>query len=179
MPNDEAVIQRAGSLRAMTGFTRQECTAFLPHVEHAFLACMADRTMDGQPRTSRRYSTYETSPLPSRADKRLFILTYMQQHPIQAVQGHLCGMSPSHANTWIHLLQAVLNRALAPQEWLPARTADDLATLLAATRTETGPTTALFCMLGPNDPSRVRTTQRSRKSMTVARRKATRSQTSS
>jgi hypothetical protein len=62
MPNDEEVIQRAGSLRAMTGFTHQEFTALLPHCEHAFLAYLADRTMDGQPRTSRRYSTYETSP---------------------------------------------------------------------------------------------------------------------
>jgi hypothetical protein len=62
MPHDEAVIQRAGSLRAMTGFTQQEFTALLPHFERAWLAYMADRTIDGQPRTSRRYSTYETSP---------------------------------------------------------------------------------------------------------------------
>ena len=62
MPNDEEVIQRAGSIRAMTGLTQQEFTALLPQFEHAFLAYMADRTMDGQPRTSRRYSTYETSP---------------------------------------------------------------------------------------------------------------------
>jgi hypothetical protein len=73
MPNDEEVIQRAGSLRAMTGFTQQEFTALLPHVEHAFLAYMAERTIDGHPRTSRRYSAYETSPVPTMADKLLFI----------------------------------------------------------------------------------------------------------
>jgi hypothetical protein len=62
MPNDEEVLQRAGSLRAMTGVTQEELTARLPHFEPAWLAYMAARTIAGQPRTSRRYSTYETSP---------------------------------------------------------------------------------------------------------------------
>jgi hypothetical protein len=75
MPNYEEVIQRAGSIRAMTGLTHQEVTALLPHFEQAFLAYLADRTIDGQPRTSRRYRTYETSPLPTMADKVLLILT--------------------------------------------------------------------------------------------------------
>ena len=64
MPNYEEVVQRAGSLQAMTGLTQQEFTVLRPHFEHAFLAYLADRTIDGQPRTSRRYSTYETSALP-------------------------------------------------------------------------------------------------------------------
>jgi hypothetical protein len=179
MPNYEEVIQRAGSLRAMTGLTQQEFTALLPHFEHAFLAYMADRTIDGQPRTSRRYSTYETSPLPTLADKLLFILTYVKQNPIQEVQGQLFGMSQSNANKWIHLLHAVLNQALAHQELLPARTADGLAMLLAAKRLEAGPTTALFFMMGPNDPSTARKIPRTSKNITVARRSVTRSKTSS
>jgi hypothetical protein len=81
MPNDEEVIQRVGSLRAMNGLTQQEFTVSLPYFEHAFLASMADRTMDGQPRMSRRYSTYATSPVPTMADKWLFFLTSGQQHP--------------------------------------------------------------------------------------------------
>ena len=125
MPSDEEVIQRAGSLRGMTGFTQQEFTALLPHFEHAFLTYMAGRTIDGQPRTSRRYSTYETSPLPTMADKLLFIWTSVKQNPIQEMQGQLLGMAQSHANKWIHLLHAVLNQALAHQELLPARSADD------------------------------------------------------
>jgi hypothetical protein len=125
MPTSEEVIQRAGSVRAMTGFTPQEFTALLPHVEHACLAYMADRTIAGQPRTSRRYSPYESSPLPTMADKLLFILTYMKQNPIQAVQGQLFGMSQSNTNKWIHLLHAVLHQALAHQELLPARNADE------------------------------------------------------
>ena len=75
MPSYEDVTRRAGSLQAMTGLTEQEFTAVLPHVEHALAAYLQDRTIDGQPRTSRRYSTYDKSPLPTIADKRLFILT--------------------------------------------------------------------------------------------------------
>jgi hypothetical protein len=67
-------------------------------------------TMDGQPRTVRRYSPYDTCPLPTMADKLLFMLTYVKQHPIQEVQGQLFGMSQANTNTWIHLLHAVLHR---------------------------------------------------------------------
>ena len=111
MPSYEEVTQRAGSVRAMTGLTEQEFTALLPPFEYAWLASMADHTLDGQPRTSRRYSTYETSPLPTMADKLLFILTYVKQNPIQERQGQLFGMSQSNANKGIHLLHTVLNQA--------------------------------------------------------------------
>jgi hypothetical protein len=48
-------------------------------------------------------------------------------------------MSQSHANKWIHLLHAVLNRALVHQELLPARTADAFTVLLAAERMKVMP----------------------------------------
>ena len=111
MPSDEDVIQRAGSLRTMTGLTEPEFTALLPHFEQALAAYLQDRTIDGQPRTSRRYSSYDNCPLPTIADKQLFILAYIKQNPIQAVQGQLFGISQSNANKWIHLLHAVLNQA--------------------------------------------------------------------
>jgi hypothetical protein len=111
MPSYEDVTQRAGSLRAMTGLTGQEFTALLPLFEDALGAYLRDRTIDGQPRTSRRYSPYDNYPLPTMADTRLFMLTYVTQYPIQEVQGQLFGMSQSNANTWIHLLHAVLNQA--------------------------------------------------------------------
>jgi Helix-turn-helix of DDE superfamily endonuclease len=111
MPSYEDVIQRAGSLRTMTGLTEPEFTALLPHFEHALAAYLQDRTIDGQPRTSRRDSPYDHCPLPTIADKLLFILTYLKQNPIQEVHGQLFGMSQSHANKWIHLLHTVLNQA--------------------------------------------------------------------
>jgi hypothetical protein len=179
MPSYEEVTQRAGSLRSMTGLTEAEFMALLPHFEHAFVVYMQGRTIDGQPRTSRRYTTYDTCPLPTTADKLLFILTYLKQNPIQEVQGQLFGMSQSNANKWIHLLHPVLNQALSDQELLPARTADDLAALLTPPPTEAFAPSSLFSMMGLNDPSSVRKTRRSGKSITVARRNATRSKTSS
>ena len=179
MPRYEDVIQRTGSLRAMSGLTEQEFTALLPPFEHAYAAYMHDHTIDGQPRTSRRYSTYGTCPLPTMADRLLFILTYVKQNPIQEVQGQLFGMSQSNANKWIHLLHTVLNLALAHQGVLPARTADEFATLLATTQTKDGPTSPLFGMMVLSDRSTAQPTPRTSRSITVARRKATRSKTSS
>jgi hypothetical protein len=178
MPSYEEVTQRAGSLRAMTGLTAPEFTALLPCFEHAFLASMKHHTIDGQPRTSRRYSTYETSPLPTMADKWLFILTSVQQNPIQEVQGQRFGMSQANANKWIHLLHTVLNQALAHQDLLPARTAAELAALLTANQAQEGATPPLFGMMVLNAPSSVQQTLKNSTSMTVARRKATRSKTS-
>jgi Helix-turn-helix of DDE superfamily endonuclease len=177
MPSYEEVTQRAGSLRSMTGLTEAECMTLRPHVEQAFVVYMHDRTIDGQPRTSRRYSTYDPCPLPTMADKRLFILTYLKQHPIQEGQGQLFGMSQSNANQGIHLRHPVLNQALADQERLPARTADDLAAMLTMPPTEASVPSSLFFMMGPHDQSSVRKTRRSSKSMTVVRRTATRSKT--
>jgi hypothetical protein len=53
-------------------------------------------------------------------------------------------MSQSNANTWIRLLHKVLNRALAPQALVPARTDDDLAVWLAAERTNGVPMSAVL-----------------------------------
>ena len=111
MPSDEEVTQRAGSLRSLTGLTDAECQALLPQFEQALMTYMQGRTSDGQPRTSRRSSTYATCPLPTLAGKRLSMLTYVKQHPLQEVQGQLFGMSQSHANPWLHGLHPVLNQA--------------------------------------------------------------------
>jgi hypothetical protein len=179
MPSYEEVTQRAGSLRSMTGLTEAEFQALLPHFERAFGTYMQDRTIDGHPRTSRRYSTYDTCPLPTLADKLLFILTYLKQSPIQEVQGQLFGMSQSNANKWIHVLHPVLNQALADQELLPARTAAELAAMFKTHATDGSSTTPLFGMMALNVRSIVRQIPKSNKNITVARRSVTRSKTSS
>jgi hypothetical protein len=153
MPSYEEVRQRAGSLRAMAGLTEEEFTALLLPFEHAWLAYMEDHILDGHPRTSRRSSTYETSPFPTMADKLLFILTSVKQNPIQELQGQLFGRSQSTANKGIHLLHTVLNHALGQQELLPARTAAELATLLTSKQTEEGPTSLLVGMMVLSDRS--------------------------
>ena len=176
MPSYEEVTQRAGSLRSLSGLTAAEFQALLPHFERAFVTSMQDRTIDGQPRTSRRYSTYDTCPLPTMADKRLFILTYLKQHPIQEVQGQLFGMSQSNATKWIHLLHPVLNHAFANQELLPARTAAEFA---ARFETDRNSTTPLLGMMVPNVRFNARSMPKRNKNTTVARRRVTRSTISS
>ena len=150
MPSYDEVTQRAGSVRAMTGLTEQEFTALLSPFEHALAVYLQDRTIEGQPRTSRRYSPYETSPLPTMADTLLFILTYVKQNPIQEMQGQLFGMSQSNANQWIHVLHPVLNQALADQELLPARIATEFAAMFKTHATDGRSATTLFGMMAPN-----------------------------
>jgi hypothetical protein len=179
MPSYEDVTQRAGSLRAMTGLTEAEFTALLPHFARALAAYLQDRTIDGQPRTSRRYSLYDNCPLPTMADKLLFILTYLKQNPIQEVQGQLFGMSQSKANKWIHLLHAVLNQALAHQELLPARNAEELSVRLGAKRPEGVPLSPLVGMMALSDRSLARPIERISRTTTAARRSVTRAKTSS
>jgi len=179
MPSYEEVTQRAGSLRSLTGLTDAEFQALLPHFEQAFATYMQGRTIDGHPRTSRRYSTYDTCPLPTRADKLLFILTYVKQNPIQEVQGQLFGMSQSNANKWMHLLHPVLNQALGDQELLPARTAAGFAAMFETRAAHGKSTTPLFGMMALNVRSTARPILKSNKNITVARRSVTRSKTSS
>jgi hypothetical protein len=62
MPNHEDIITRAGILQTMTGLTEQEFQALLPPFEKAFVAYLHDHTIDGQPRTVRRYSAYDHCP---------------------------------------------------------------------------------------------------------------------
>jgi hypothetical protein len=65
---------------------------------------MAAWRFDGQPRTARRYTTYQTCPLPTPEDRLLCILAYLNTSPLQVVQGRLFGMDQSQANQWLHLL---------------------------------------------------------------------------
>ena len=179
MPSDEEVTQRAGSLCSMTGLTEAEFMVLLPHVEQAFVAYRQHRTLEGNPRTSRRYSTYDTGPLPTMADKLLFIVTYLKQNPIQEVPGQLFGMSQSHANNWIHVRHPVLNQALANQERLPARTADECAAMFETHSADGSSSIPLFGLMGLNVRSTARPIPKSHKNMTAARRRVTRSTTSS
>ena len=39
---------------------------------------MARWRLDGKPRTARRYTTYTNCPLPTREDRRLFIMAYLK-----------------------------------------------------------------------------------------------------
>ena len=57
----------------MTGFTEQEFTALLPLFEDALSTYLRDCTINGPPHTTSRYSPYDNCPLPTMAEKLLFI----------------------------------------------------------------------------------------------------------
>ncbi len=60
-----------------TSVTLDEFQQLVPPFEAAFHAHMAAWRMDGKPRTARRFTVYQTCPLPTPEDRLLFILTYL------------------------------------------------------------------------------------------------------
>jgi hypothetical protein len=92
----------------LTSLTVEEFELLVPTFERAFLAHMQDWTLEGKPRTARRYSQYANSPLPSPEDRLLFILIYLKQAPTQAFHGAAFGMGQPKANQWIQTLLAAL-----------------------------------------------------------------------
>ena len=123
----QELCQYARKFLALTGYTVQEFEALLPHFQVEFENHVAAYRLDGKKRTKRRYSEYKNSPLPTVADKLLFILIYLKQGSVQEAHATLFGMHQPDANQWIHLLHPLLNRALAALGELPAREAAEFA----------------------------------------------------
>lgn len=111
---------------ALTGYTREEFDALLPHYSRQYYQWMSSHRLDGQPRGKRRYSPYKNSPLPSMEEKLFFILSYVKTNNLQTVHGALFGMSQPKANLWIHCLHPILNQTLAELNVRPARQMADV-----------------------------------------------------
>ena len=111
----------------LTSLTLEEFRCLLPPFEAAFQAHMAQWRFDGQPRTARRYTTYQNCPLPTPEDRLLFILVYLKTYPLQVVQGRLFGMDQSKANQWLHVLLGVLQGTLRTLGDAPSRSLQELA----------------------------------------------------
>jgi len=103
----------------------------------------------------------------------------VKQNPIQEIQGQLLGMSQSSANEWIHLLHPVLNQALANQELLPARTAEEFAAMFETHSADGSSSIPIFGMMALNVRFSARPVPKSNKNITAARSSVTRSKTSS
>ena len=110
---------------ALTGYTVAEFDALLPTFSDRFEAQMQASTLTGKPR-QRPYVSYDNSPLPTMADKLLFILMYLRKATTQDIFGEVFGMPQPVANQWIHRLHGCLNQALAILDAIPAWKADDL-----------------------------------------------------
>ena len=179
----------------MTSLTLDEFRHVVPAFEAAFQAHMAKWRFDGQPRTTRRYTTYKNCPLPTPEDRLLFILTYLKTYPLQVVQGRLFGIDQSKANQWIHVLLGVLQATLRTLGDAPSRSLQELAQRMGVTEAEAAtlvvpleepsplveppaaaptpaPRSPLSATMAPNDASSAPRTRLSRRAVIVARKNA-------
>jgi hypothetical protein len=152
MPKFDTILQNERRLRSFTGLDRTTFMTFLPHFTIAMEQYLSRSTLDGYIREGDRAITYTNSPLPTPADRLLFILTYLKQNNIQEVHGQLFDMSQPNVSKWVRLLLDILEDTLAAQRLLPARTADELAAQLRDELIATDPESApFFAMMGQND----------------------------
>jgi hypothetical protein len=133
----------------LTSLTLDEFQPLVPPFEAAFQAHMANWRLDGQPRTARRYTTYQNCPLPTPEDRLLFILVYLKTYPLQVVQGRLFGMGQSKAHQWIHVLLVVLQATLRALGDAPTRSLTELAKRLGVAEAKV---TAGVLSAPPSDP---------------------------
>jgi hypothetical protein len=180
----------------LTSLTVNEFQQLVPPFEGAFQAHMAHWRLDGQPRTARRYSTYQNCPLPTPEDRLLFIRVYLKTYPLQVVQGRLFGMGQSKAHQWIHVLLVVLQATLCTLGDAPTRSLTALAqrigvaeadaaamvvpsegsppSYLPAAAPVPAPASPLLATMARNGASSVPRIRLSRRAVIVARRHATR-----
>ncbi len=121
---------KADSFLALTGLTVEEFERLVPEFEQAFQAHMSKWRLDGQPRTKRSYTTYENCPLPTAADRLLFVLSYVKGNPLQSNHGLLFGMVQGKTNRWLHTLLPVLRATFRNLGVAPARGIQELAVRL-------------------------------------------------
>ncbi len=125
------VAARPTELLDLTSLTREEFAAVVGPFEAAFTAHMTLWRFDGQPRRTRRYTTYANCPLPTAEDRLFFLLVYLKTYPLQVVQGQLFGLPQGKTNQWIHVLLPVLREALRQLGDAPSRSLEELAQRLA------------------------------------------------
>jgi Helix-turn-helix of DDE superfamily endonuclease len=173
----------------LTSLSGEEFQPLVLPFETAFQAHMAQWRLDGQPRTARRYTTYQNCPLPTPEDRLLCILVYLKTYPLQVVQGRLFGMGQSTAHQWIHLLLVVLRATLRTRGEAPTRSVTELAkrlgvaeaaaTALVEPSNEPStpgepPASPLLATMAPNGASSVPRIRLSRRAVIAARKSATR-----
>src|SRR6266446_3894042 len=182
----------------LTSLTLDAFQQLVLSFEAAFQAHMAAWRMDGKPRTSRRFTVYNNCPLPTPADRLLFILVYLKTYALQVVHGRLFGMVQGKANQWIHVLLPALLAARRALGDAPARSLTALAQRLGVSEADAAtvvvplaeepapvapipaavPASPLLPMTGRNDASSTPKTLLNRPTVRAARKKTTRSKTS-
>jgi hypothetical protein len=164
----------------LTSLTVDEFEQLVSPFEAAFVRYMRDWTMEGKPRTGRRYSQYTNCPLPTPEDRLLFILSYLKVAALQVAHGAMFNMSQSNANKWIHVLMVVLHQTLVDLGDMPTRHLVALQQRLAELEgtapeaTAAAPAPAPFFTMEVNDRSRAPKTPLSKVRVIAARKSAIR-----
>jgi hypothetical protein len=123
---------KVGVIRQLTTLTVEEFEMLVPSVQTAFLDHMSKWTLEGKPRTGRRYSQYANCPLPTPQDRLLFVLMYLKAAPLQQLHATAFGLTQPKANLWLHALLTALRSALQSSGDLGARSLEALRERLAA-----------------------------------------------
>jgi len=176
----QTIKARAYRVLDLTSVSLDEFEQMVEPFETAFVQHMQQWTMEGKPRTGRRYSQYANCPLPTPEDRLLFILSYLKVAHLQVAHGALFDMSQSNANKWLHVLLVVLHQTLLDLGDAPARHLVALAQRLADLRQAEQPTEQadspatppLFITMAANDRSRAPRTPMSKKRIIAARKSA-------
>ena len=66
---------KANQILNLTSLTVEQCEQVVEPFEQAFVRHMRPWTIEGKPRTARAYTPYVNAPLPTPADRLLFLLT--------------------------------------------------------------------------------------------------------
>ena len=176
-----------------TSVTLDEFQQLVPPFETAFQTRMVIWRMDGKPRTARRFTVYKNCPLPTPADRLLFILVYLKTYALQVVHGRLFGMVQGKAHQWIHVLLPALLAALRTLGDAPARSLSALAQRLGVSEAAAAtvvtplaeepapvvpipaavPASPLWPMTGPNGASSAPKTLLNRKRVIAGRKETT------
>ncbi|MCS6880114.1 MAG: hypothetical protein RMK84_04125 [Oscillochloridaceae bacterium] len=89
--------------------------------------------MTGRRRTTRSFSVYTNCPLPTPADRSLFVLSYLKHAPRQAYHGATFGLIRSSVSTWPNMLIPVLQTALCVADLAPGRALEELKARIGLT----------------------------------------------
>jgi len=162
---------KSNRIRDLTSLTTAQFTQLVGPFETAFVRHMDAWTMEGLPRTGRRYRQYATCPLPTPEDRLLFILCYLKVAALQVAHAALFGMSQPNANKWIHVLLPVLHQTLIDLGDLPARHIADLRQRLNDLQTlDDAETHPLFITMEPNARLHAPKTPMNKKRVLAARK---------
>jgi hypothetical protein len=176
----QTIKEKAYGVLDLTSLSLDEFEQMVEPFETAFVRHMQQWTMEGKPRSGRRYSQYANCPLPTPEDRLLFILSYLKVAQLQVAHGALFDMSQSNANKWLHVLLVVLHQTLLDLGDAPARHLVALAQRLAELRQAEQPpeqadspaTLPLFITMAANDRSRAPRTPMSKKRIIAVRKSA-------